>query len=535
MSQYIRVLAGSVAAVMAMGAAVTSTYGQTTALYGGGSTLVEKIDRIIFNQYGSTANGDTCAGLPSSYCAATPYRNDVEPLYVGVGSGNGKNSLTHHDAALYVSGNRTPDDPPVASTRDFGPFYGTGTGTSWSPGTTNPFPKVSFSASDDPLTAADISTYNALPTTFGPLVQVPGQVATVAVAFTPTPGWKPKGPILQSDGKRYGSKVNLSTNTVCGIFTGAITDWSNAEITKDNYGTQLGKGTITVVYRHDGSGTTFLFTNGLVNQCGTTSHPVSTHPVPDQWLTDNGMSFSITAPHFTSQNAFFINVFNAGHLPANFYNDTGGFSGVTGGCNGNGGVQLCVDKTAGAIAYISPNFIQPFTTGNDENGSPVAASANIQTYYSYFYHLTPVFLPPAPSHGTFIMQYTQPPIFVGNATAPATNPLNWGAVDPTPLFAGAYPFGGFTFIDFYSCYASKKDVDALMGVVPHKLGLFRWFFGSQPENGNIPKNALVANGFSPIPVTWLGAVQKLLFLNQNTRIGTPGQSGTACANVSHGA
>ncbi len=71
---------------------------------------------------------------------------------------------------------RTPDAVPVASTTDFGPFYGTGAGASWVRNTTDtgPFPsKVSFIGSDDPLLQSDIDTYNTKKNGWGAPIQVP--------------------------------------------------------------------------------------------------------------------------------------------------------------------------------------------------------------------------------------------------------------------------------------------------------------------------------------------------------------------------
>ncbi len=540
--------AGGMAAAVALATAFAGAQAATTPLYSGGGTLAEKVYRDIFNQYGSNASGDLCSlssttgggTLPSTYCSSSPYNSSVEALYVGVGSGNGKKALDTYNPANYVAGSKKPDNPPVPSGRDFGAFYGAGTGSGWAPGTgVGPFyPSVTFSGSDDPLNSSDISTYSALPTTYGPLVEFPAITVAVTVPFTPTAGWTPKNKVLAGGS----SAVNLSTNTLCGIWTGAITNWNNAEITKDNKGTQLGSGTIVPVFRNDGSGTTFLFSNGLLNQCGTASHPVSTHPFPDAWLTAAVQGTAITynatptpiLSKFYSNDNFFINVFKAGLLPSNFYNNAA-FSGVTGGCSGSGGVLKCVDATPGALGYLSPDFVKPIATGNDTNGNPIAATANLQTYYTYSNGLTAVYEPPSAAHAVYIMSSATPPSFTGGATAPATNPLNWGVVNPIPSNVNAYPIGGFTFIDLYSCYASKTTLTALVGTTAKQLGLFRWYVGSTSENAGIPLNTLAANGFSQVPNGWLTAIKTLLTSNTYTKLGTPKLAKTACATVANGA
>jgi ABC-type phosphate transport system substrate-binding protein len=524
--------------VLALSAA-GAAQAQVTALYGGGATTGEKVYRNIFNGYGSTAGGDLCVGLAS--CPAAPYRSNVEVLYVGTGSSNGIKTYDAYNPATFVSGSKTPDNPPVASTRDFGPYYGSGTGSGWVPSSsaTNYFPRVTF-ASGDGLAAADEFTEASLG--FGPPIQVPSLVTPIAFNFTPTPGWNPKG-TLYAGGS---SKVSLLTNVVCGIFTGAITNWNSAEIKASNKNVQLGSGTITVVYRHDGAATTFFLSNGLLNQCGSSSFPISTHPVPEQWLIDAGVTdkngSAVTAssdagPPYRSNNSFYINVFNAGHLPANFYNNSA-FSGVTGGVQSNSGMELAVDATVGAIGYIAPDFAQPILTGNDKNGNPVAAAANLQTWHSFSAHLTPLYAPPAPKYANYIMQSATPPAFTctpAPCQIPAVNPLNWGPVNPTPTATNAYPIGGFQYFFLYSCYSNATTLNALASTTAGSLGLFRWYYGTATENSSVPANDLAASGYSAIPAAWAAGVKKLLFSYTATRLGTPKKLNTACAAITKGA
>jgi len=494
-------------------------------LYAGGSTLVEKTYRDLFDAYGSTASGDLCAGLKTT-CPTTHYNSAVEILYVGVGSGNGLKALDAHDPSLYVAGSKKPDAVPTPSGRDLGTFYGTGQGAKWVPGTgTGPdFPKVTFSGSDNTLGASDVSAVAKLG--FGPVVQVPGVVAAIAVPFNPTASWSPKG-TKPTGGS---SQVQLSTNTLCGIFTGAITNWNSAAIKADNKGVQLGSGQITVVYRNDSSGTTFLFSNALLNQCGTTSHKVahSSYPVPDKWVADNSLTYSKTAPNWKSGTSFFINVFKAGHLPKNFLNNTT-LTGVTGGANGSGGVQKAILATAGSIGYISPDFVQPV----DKTGPQ---AANLQTWYTFTNGKTPVYVAPTPAAATLALGNAKPPLFTGSPS-PASNPLNWGAVAPTPTDIGAYPIAGFSFIDLYSCYSKASDVAALVGTTG-KVGYLTWYYGASSVNGGVPANVLATDGFAPVPAVWATAINKLL-TDANLGIGTP-KTGTvagtkACKTVKSGA
>jgi ABC-type phosphate transport system substrate-binding protein len=498
----------------------------TTPLYAGGVTLSGIAYRNIFNAYGATASGDLCVGL--TLCPTKPYRSDVEILYVAVTSTNTAKAFDNYNPGLFTTGDKIPEDPPVASSRDFGPFYGTGTGAGWVPsGTaTNYFPKVSFT-SGDPMAATDVATATALG--YGPPLQVPSLSYSVVITVTPTPVWTPKNaiPVGGSSG------IDLSTNSLCGIFTGAITNWNSPELKAANRGSALGSGPITVVYRHDGAATTFLLANALLNQCGTTSHPVSTHPVPDQWLADQAAAIPNTPPYKTNT-SFFINVFNAGHLPPNFYNNSA-FAGVVGGTVTITGMQEATDATPGAVGYLSTDYAPPTVTGNDPRGNPIAAAANIQSYASYAAGAAARYFPPSSAHTNYIMADKIPPSFVGGASAPAASAINWSVLNPTPTNANAYPIGGFAYFELYSCYASPTDLDALVGVTPKKLGLIRWYFGTESEDGYIPRSTLLSEGFYPVPQSWRNAANTLLTTNIYTKVGTPMQKNTACANIAKGA
>lgn len=493
----------------------------TDHLYSGGGTLAELLYRDLWDCYGSNGIAGELGGIPGA-CTGGTFNGSVETTYVGVGSGNGKKAFINHDSSLLVSGSRKPDNPPIASPNDVGPFYGTGTGAAWVPGTgVGPnFPQFQVAGSDDPLTSGDITTYNthALPTGGAP-IQIPTLITTVTVPFTPASGtWTPNGKTLTG----ASSKVQFSTNTWCGIFTGAITDWSNSEITADNGGVQLGTGPINVFVRSDGSGTTFLFSNAFLNQCGSASLPRSTHPVPDAWLTANSIT---NATPFVSNNNFFINL-DASHaniLPANFHEAAG-----------NGSLIKAVDAQAGGVGYASPEVDQPVKTGLDSNGNPVAATANLQNVASFTKTRTQfVYVPPTPASGTAIMSTLKPPSTTAVCPGPQcfTDPLAWGATNPVPTSAKAFPIGGFTFIDLYTCYNSLNDVNSLVGTAA-PVGFIKWYYGSSTINSNNPAAVLAIHGFSPVPNAWKSAINKLTLTNKPTKIGHGGDTkSTPCKTL----
>lgn len=100
---------------------------------------------------------------------------------------------------------------------------------------------VDFGASDAPLKAAELNEAGLLqfPMIMGgvvPVINVPGIAA---------------------------GQLKLSGATLADIFLGKIKKWNDAAVIKENPGLTLPDTAITVVYRADGSGTTWIFTNYL--------------------------------------------------------------------------------------------------------------------------------------------------------------------------------------------------------------------------------------------------------------------------------
>src|ERR1700761_8742284 len=57
--------------------------------------------------------------------------------------------------------------------------------------------------------------------------------------------------------------LNFSSDVIADIYLGKITTWNDPRIAKDNPGVSLPGNAILPVYRSDGSGTTFIFTDFL--------------------------------------------------------------------------------------------------------------------------------------------------------------------------------------------------------------------------------------------------------------------------------
>lgn len=253
-------------AVLCAGAASASM----AALVSGGATLPQGLYTDVRVQKDTQASGGT----------------DLFS-YIGVGSGAGKNAIFNNDQ-YYLNGNTTHVSP------------------------------VHFAGSDSvvtgPITDAtsEIGKYDVgtVAATAGKLIQVPAVATSVAIAF-----------------KKAGvSSLNLTSQQLCDVFSGDVTDWSQIS---------SASGPINVVYRSESSGTTELFTRHLAAVCA--------------------------AGKFTSNTTF--TTAKAGAEPSNWV-----------GANGNPGVRAAIDATDGTIGYVSPDYIQSKPVAGLFNKNETAAA-----------------------------------------------------------------------------------------------------------------------------------------------------------------
>jgi phosphate transport system substrate-binding protein len=100
---------------------------------------------------------------------------------------------------------------------------------------------IDFGASDAPLSDQDMAQ-------MAPVVQIPESAGPVCVTYNLDGLDKP---------------LQLSSDTLAGIFLGKITSWQDPLVKKDNPGENLPNAKITVVHRAESSGTTAAFTTYL--------------------------------------------------------------------------------------------------------------------------------------------------------------------------------------------------------------------------------------------------------------------------------
>jgi phosphate transport system substrate-binding protein len=100
---------------------------------------------------------------------------------------------------------------------------------------------VDFGASDAPLSPDQFTACKGC-------VQIPWALSATAVLYN-LPGVK--------------NNLHLSGSVIADIYLGKITHWNDARIAKLNTGVSLPDTSVTCVYRSDGSGTTYNFTDFL--------------------------------------------------------------------------------------------------------------------------------------------------------------------------------------------------------------------------------------------------------------------------------
>jgi phosphate transport system substrate-binding protein len=168
---------------------------------------------------------------------------------------------------------------------------------------------VDFGASDAPLTSAQASTCTV--SGVG-CVEIPWALSATGIGYN-LPG--------------IGNGLKLTGKILSEIYLGQITTWNNSAITKINKGVHLPNLKITPVFRSDGSGDTYAFTN---------------------YLSDINSAFASKVGYATTVT-----------FPAS--------NGV--GSKGNSGVATTVENTSGAIGYISASYLiaQKISTAKVQN------------------------------------------------------------------------------------------------------------------------------------------------------------------------
>jgi ABC-type phosphate transport system substrate-binding protein len=333
-----------------------------------------------------------------------------------------------------------------------------------------------------------------------------------------------------------GGRIQLSTAQVCAIFSGLVTDWNStatiptlsstgvpgtegfadantwhAASTAGTPGT--GGGTayaststqIKIVYRSDGSGTSFIFTNYLKTVC----------------------------PLLDPSNTYgYVSIFSTSALPNNNFTQlinkvtAYGRSLNTIGADGSDAVAAAIGNSSanyGYIGYLSNDFVAPY---NPSTATTIPHAASLQNDYQRSAGVTH----PGVSSTNFIAATptSADAAWAALATYGVTPSTSWGFNDynvyaktfaaatylpgsgtsvsitgrsilPLANDPAAYPAVGTAYLYVYSCYGVGRDSTPAATRVSDLLGYLKWHYGLTAGNAaTITAN----NGFHALPAGW---------------------------------
>jgi len=458
---------------------------------GGGATFPSVVYRQIldcaFHPLGYENNTGPGPLAINTNCPSAPFGTAANSFlyvyYAPTGSGNGKTAIKGNNNTLLTS----PITTSIPYTSKVIPNY--------------PYPQgegYHFSGSDDVWNLADQIAWNAAggpASKYGNLVQIPAVAGAVTIILNGKDG---TGANLNQNGAAVSgssSAINLTRQAVCGIFSGHITKWNNAILTASNGGVAMGTGQITVAHRFDGSGTTFLLTNGLQEQCRAVSGPNSES---DATIVSYAFPWGDTSacPTLPPRGANKVNWPDQASTGCPVSTAPTGSVFTNPGSNGSQALVNTVVATPGAIGYVSPDFAKPANPAG-----PITANLQNEWDVSTNTSGTPTFVAPTVLATKAALSSVTP---VFDATTRG-NPLAWslqGTV-PNPTLSTAYPLAGFSWLELYQCYNSLNNV-------PQQLAGFLYGLYTASGTGPGVQAIIESNGFAQVPDVWQSEVYKLL-------------------------
>jgi len=326
-------------------------------------TLAALVATVLLATVGA-ASAQTVTGGGASL-PADLYKGSADSIlpanftYAVTGSGTGKKAFLENNSALFST-----------------------TGT------------VHFAGSDSVLSSTELSTYTTnfnQPTNanrYGALIQVPSVATSVTIPFN-----KP------------GSAVNLSVAQICGVFSGAISDWSTIDANRS--------GPIRVVYRTESSGTSEMFTRFLAAACA--AEPAATSNLV-------GGTFAVKS---TFADLYKRDANN--NLPAFL---------VAAPATGGTSLYNAVYAADGRIGYVGPDVIPSLT-----DATKVAKVKGFS---------------PDQVQWEFILTVFDPPSGIA-----AQDPANWAPYMGNPSVI--YPIIGYTYLLIGQCYKDQTVANKLRG------------------------------------------------------------------------
>ena len=560
----------------------------TTEVFGGGSTLIGPYLRQVEDCYGSptdlvvqgspvttitpyaagesfiTVNPFFYGGTVPVNCGTSHVDSSVQFNYLNSGSGNGELGVYTHDIDLAVG---TTTDGAGSHVQYTSVQYGMGdygigasevnlynsastTGTPPAMGTAGTLSQTGGTPSGAP--ALNIHVYGpgdttalAAPTTtdryyhnphdqYGAFIQFPISVDPVAVAYAPVYKAVADGAghvtqysfHIHKPNKDSSGGLLLDMQTVCGIFNGVITLWSDPAITALNGGVSLQDThdtgpefatlPIHLFGRADSSGTTSILYRALAAQCNSTSSGYTgtnnygaggSKKLPSGLIGAGAGKFT-TATGSSAVATLIGNIVPPAAGTTSLYGNMGYL--------GTDYVLPAVLSTGANTYGINVANIKPLST------STVGLEPTEKTALAAFGKSTNALLPPqSNSSGVYT---TSPP---ANSKGLRSHPEDWaepisttvsyegGAAVPTPLadpnhnvtgVIAAYPLVGTTNAFLNTCYADST-------VTADLKGLFNYYETSKVVNDTsaLHPGVLVKAGLAPLPKAWTVAINATFF------------------------
>jgi phosphate transport system substrate-binding protein len=561
----------------------------TTEVFGGGSTLIGPYLRQVEDCYGSptdlvvqgsaaktttpyaagesfiTANPFFYGGTAPFNCGTSHVDTSVQFNYLNAGSGNGELGVFTHDITtdvglttdgvgshiqytsvqygmgdygigasevnVYNSGSTTGTPPPIGVAGTLSQTAGNGAAVHvYGPGDTKALAAP---------TVTDVYYHNPHDQ-YGAFIQFPISVDPVAVAYAPV--YKAvadaAGHVTQysfhikKPNKDASGGLLLDMATLCGIFNGQITLWSDPALTALNGGLSL-KATndagpefatlkINLFGRADSSGTTSILYRALAAQCNPTS---SGYAGANNYAAGGGKKLPSAllsggaTPIFTTATGSSAVATLIGNLVPPAPSSTALYGNM--GYLGTDYVLPAVLSTGANTYGINVADIKPLST------STVGLEPTEKTAVAAFGKSTNALLPPQ-SSSSGVYTITPPADSKGLRSHPedwaepisTTVSYEGGAAVPTPLadpnhnvtgVVAAYPLVGTTNAFLNTCYADAT-------VTAKLAALFNYYETTKVVNDTsaLHPGVLVKAGLAPLPKAWTVAINATFITPQKT-------------------
>lgn len=355
----IKLLAGAVILGAAGMGAVASAQ-STDTLVGGGATLpaIGYVNDVAdHKQVNPPTDGSLFYAWSNESGASNPMTS-----YCQSGSGTGKNVLAG------VSGNNVQNScPDTGAITGFGAPAADRSDLAW----------PNFAAADSPLAQSDYDNYIAAHTSSGSStpssypVQFPSAAGSISIVFKK----------LEPDHMTPLPSLNLTEAQVCRIFSGQITQWDDPQLASALPPGVLVSGPINVVFRSDGSGTSFAFSNHLTETCGTIApiSGVAALNIAGGFVTSQDFSAAVAAylPSYASHASFQGNQGVVTNLTDGSigYAETANAKGAAVGfadVSRVGATSIYIDPTSfgGSVLPVSVAYNEVITGADPETGRP---------------------------------------------------------------------------------------------------------------------------------------------------------------------